>query len=154
MNAMLAQEWHSFGVAMGYRYDTSPVVVPDGTPPTPDDPSEYVPTARPGHRAPHAWLADGRSTIDLFGDGFTLLRLGGGADAGPLEAAAADRGVPLRVVAVDDPAVARLYERRLVLVRPDGMVAWRADSLPDDASLLVATVTGNAGGQLGGGRAT
>jgi 2-polyprenyl-6-methoxyphenol hydroxylase-like FAD-dependent oxidoreductase len=154
MNAMLAQEWHSFGVAMGYRYDASPVVVPDGTPPTPDDPSEYVPTARPGHRAPHAWLADGRSTIDLFGDGFTLLRLGGGADAGPLEAAAADRGVPLRVVAVDDPAVARLYERRLVLVRPDGMVAWRADSLPDDASLLVTTVTGNAGGQLGGGRAT
>jgi hypothetical protein len=152
MNAMLAQEWHSFGVAMGYRYDASPVVVPDGTPPTPDDPSEYVPTARPGHRAPHAWLADGRSTIDLFGDGFTLLRLVGGGDAGPLEAAAADRSVPLRVIAVDDPAVARLYERRLVLVRPDGMVAWRADSLPDDASLLVATVTGNAGGQLDGGR--
>jgi 2-polyprenyl-6-methoxyphenol hydroxylase-like FAD-dependent oxidoreductase len=153
MNAMLAQEWHSFGVAMGYRYDASPVVVPDGTPPTPDDPSEYLPTARPGHRAPHAWLADGRSTIDLFGDGFTLLRLVGGGDAGPLEAAAADRGVPLRVIAVDDPAVARLYERRLVLVRPDGMVAWRADSLPDDASSLVATVTGKAGGQLDGGRA-
>jgi hypothetical protein len=139
---------------MGYRYDASPVVVPDGTPPTPDDPSEYVPTARPGHRAPHAWLADGRSTIDLFGDGFTLLRLAGGGDAGPLEAAAADRGVPLRVIAVDDPAVARLYERRLVLVRPDGMVAWRADSLPDDASLLVATVTGRAGGLLDSGRAT
>jgi 2-polyprenyl-6-methoxyphenol hydroxylase-like FAD-dependent oxidoreductase len=154
MNAMLAQEWHSFGVAMGYRYDASPVVVPDGTPPTPDDPSEYVPTARPGHRAPLAWLADGRSTIDLFGDGFTLLRLAGGGDAGPLEAAAADRGVPLRVIAVDDPAVARLYERRLVLVRPDGMVAWRADSLPDDASLLVATVTGRAGGLLDSGRAT
>jgi 2-polyprenyl-6-methoxyphenol hydroxylase-like FAD-dependent oxidoreductase len=144
MNAMLAQEWHSFGVAMGYRYDTSPLVVPDGTPPTPDDPSDYVQTARPGHRAPHAWLADGRSTIDLFGDGFTLLCLGFSGDAGPLEAAAADRGVPLRVIAIDDPGVARLYERRLVLVRPDGMVAWRADSLPDDASALVATVTGNA----------
>jgi hypothetical protein len=61
--------------------------------------------------------------------------------------------VPLRVIAADDPAVARLYERRLVLVRPDGMVAWRADSLPDDAPLLVATVTGKAGGQLDGGRA-
>jgi hypothetical protein len=47
-----------------------------------------------------------------------------------------------------------LYERRLVLVRPDGMVAWRADSLPDDASLLVATVTGRAGGLLDSGRAT
>jgi 2-polyprenyl-6-methoxyphenol hydroxylase-like FAD-dependent oxidoreductase len=153
MNAMLAQEWHSVGVAMGYRYDTSPIVVPDGTQPTPDDPSVYVQTARPGHRAPHAWLPDGRSTIDLFGDGFTLLCLGSPGDTGPLEAAAADRGVPLRVITVDDPAIARLYERRLVLVRPDGMVAWRADSLPDDASALVATVSGNAAEDQPGGHA-
>jgi 2-polyprenyl-6-methoxyphenol hydroxylase-like FAD-dependent oxidoreductase len=146
MNAMLAGEWHSFGVAMGYRYDASPIVVPDGTPPTPDDPSEYVPTARPGHRAPHAWLADGRSVIDLFGDGLTLLALGFDGGVAPLETAAAERGVPLRVVPLDDPAIARLYERRLVLVRPDGMVAWRADALPDDASALIATVTGNAAG--------
>jgi 2-polyprenyl-6-methoxyphenol hydroxylase-like FAD-dependent oxidoreductase len=152
MNTMLAGEWHSFGVAMGYRYDTSPIVVPDGTPPTPDDPSEYRPTARPGHRAPHAWLADGRSTIDLFGAGFTLLTLGFAGDVAPLTAAAADRGVPLRVIALDDPAIARLYERRLVLVRPDGMVAWRADSLPEDASALVATVTGHGNGTIGGTR--
>jgi hypothetical protein len=143
MNAMLAQEWYSFGIAMGYRYDASPIVVPDGTPPPPDDPSEYVQTARPGHRAPHAWLADGRSTIDLFGDGFTLLRLGFAGDVTPLTAAAADCDVPLRVVAIDDPTIARLYQRRLVLVRPDGMVAWRADTLPDDVAALVATVTGN-----------
>jgi 2-polyprenyl-6-methoxyphenol hydroxylase-like FAD-dependent oxidoreductase len=149
MNAMLAQEWYSFGVAMGYRYDASPIIVPDGTPPTPDEPSEYVQTARPGHRAPHAWLADGRSTIDLFGDGFTLLRLGFVGDVTPLTAAAADGGVPLRVVTVDDPAIARLYERQLVLVRPDGMVAWRADSLPGNASALIAIVTGNAGGPAG-----
>jgi 2-polyprenyl-6-methoxyphenol hydroxylase-like FAD-dependent oxidoreductase len=147
MNAMLAQEWYSFGIAMGYRYDASPIVVPDGTPPTPDDPSAYVQTARPGHRAPHAWLADGRSTIDLFGDGFTLLRLGFAGDVTPLTAAAADRDVPLRVVAIDDPAIARLYERQLILVRPDGMVAWRADSPPGNASALVATVTGNVGGE-------
>ncbi len=144
MNAMLASEWHSFGVAMGYRYDTSPIVIPDGTPPTPDEPGDYVQTARPGHRAPHAWLADGRSTIDLFGDGFTLLRLGFAGDVTPITAAAADRGVPLRVIDIDEPAVTRLYERRLVLVRPDGMVAWRADSLPGVASALVAFVTGNA----------
>lgn len=66
----------------------------------------------------------------------------------PLTAAAADRGMPLRVIALDDPAIARLYERRLVLVRPDGMVAWRADVLPDSAAALVATVTGNAAGGL------
>jgi 2-polyprenyl-6-methoxyphenol hydroxylase-like FAD-dependent oxidoreductase len=142
MNAMLANEWHSFGVAMGYRYDMSPIVIPDGTPPPPDEPGAYLQTARPGHRAPHAWLADGRSTIDLFGDGFTLLRLGFAGDVTPLTAAAADRGMPLRVIAIDDPAIARLYERQLVLVRPDGMVAWRADSLPVNVPALVTTVSG------------
>jgi hypothetical protein len=128
--------------------------VPDGTPPTPDDPSEYVQTARPGHRAPHAWLPDGRSTLDLFGDGFTLLRLGFTGDVTPLAAAAAaGRGVPLRVIDLDDPAIARLYERQLVLVRPDGMVAWRGDSLPANASALLATVTGHAGGEAAGAEA-
>ena len=29
---------------------------------------------RPGTRAPHVWLADGRSTLDLFGTEFVLLR--------------------------------------------------------------------------------
>jgi hypothetical protein len=128
---------------MGYRYDASPIVVPDGTPPTPDDPSEYVQTARPGHRAPHAWLADGRSTLDLFGDGFTLLRLDAAPDATPLAAAAADLGVPLNVVTIDDPEIARLYERRLVLVRPDGIVAWRGGALPEDVGALAAVVSGN-----------
>ena len=145
MNAMLAQEWHSFGVAMGYRYDTSPIICPDGTPPTPDDPSEYVQTARPGHRAPHAWLADGRSILDLFGAGFTLLRLDPAADVAPLADADAPAGIslPLNVVTIDDPEIARLYERPLVLVRPDGMVAWRGDALPADIAALIATVTGN-----------
>ena len=38
----------------------------------------------PGGRAPHAWLADGRSTLDLFGRGFTLLRFADAPDAGAL----------------------------------------------------------------------
>jgi FAD-dependent monooxygenase len=70
--------------------------------------------------------------------------VGGVGDVAPLADAAAAIGMPLHVIAVDDPAVARLYERQLVLVRQDGMVAWRGDSLPDDLAALVATVSGNA----------
>ncbi len=56
------------------------------------------PTARPGHRAPHAWLADGRSTLDLFGRGFTLLGFGAAAaEAAPLLDAARARRVPIDV---------------------------------------------------------
>jgi hypothetical protein len=46
------------------------------------------------------------------------------------------------VVSIDDPAIARLYERSLVLVRPDGMVAWRGDALPGDVAALVAKLSG------------
>ncbi|MGC2123345.1 MAG: FAD-dependent monooxygenase, partial [Xanthobacteraceae bacterium] len=55
----MRREWHTLGVHLGYRYEGSPICWPDGTPAPPDDPGAYVPTARPGHRAPHAWLADG-----------------------------------------------------------------------------------------------
>ena len=139
----LHQEWNSLGVDLGYRYDESPIIVPDGSPPTPDDPSDYVPTSRPGHRAPHAWLADGRSTLDLFGPGFTLLRLGEpDVDVSALLAAAGQRGLPLRLADIDEPAVLKLYQRRLVLVRPDGHVAWRADAPPADPAALVDVVRG------------
>ena len=139
----LHQEWNSLGVDLGYRYDGSPVVVGDGSPPTPDDPSQYVPTSRPGHRAPHTWLSDGRSTLDLFGPGFTLLRLDApGEDVSALLDAARERGMPLRLVDLDEPAAVKLYERRLVLVRPDGHVAWRADATPGDPAALVDVVRG------------
>ena len=78
----------------------------DGTPAPADHASVYVQTSRPGHRAPHAWLADGRSTLDLFGKGFVLLRLGAEApDATPLVRAAAGPGLPLRVVVPQEGAL-------------------------------------------------
>ncbi|MGH7090875.1 MAG: hypothetical protein ACREFQ_18415, partial [Stellaceae bacterium] len=133
----------SDGIALGYRYDSSPIVVPDGTPAPKDSVVEYVQTSRPGSRAPHAWLAEDRSTIDLFGRGFVLLTFGGAAAAGDgLVTATKARGVPLRLEAIDDPEIARLYERRLVLVRPDGHVAWRGDAPPADPGQIIDIVRG------------
>ena len=75
------------------------------------DPARFVPSTRPGTRAPHAWLDDERSTLDLFGDGFVLLRLGANPpDATRLIEAAKARGVPMRAVTLADPDVAALYE--------------------------------------------
>ena len=140
---IMRKEWFANGVMLGYRYDHSPIVVPDGTPAPPDLSHPYVQTARPGARAPHVWLGDGRSTLDLYGRGFTLLRLGANAPSGrSIEDAARQRGVPLQSVALAEPQVLDAYERRLVLVRPDGHVAWRADREPDDAGALIDTVRG------------
>ena len=80
---------------LGYRYDPSPIVWPDGTPAPRDSVTEYVQTSRPGSRAPHAWLAEGKSTIDLFGRKFVLLAFGGArAAAEGISGAAKARGVP------------------------------------------------------------
>jgi 2-polyprenyl-6-methoxyphenol hydroxylase-like FAD-dependent oxidoreductase len=125
-----------------YCHERSPICVSDGTAPVPDTPN-FVPSTRPGSRAPHAWLADGRSTIDHFGAGFVLLRLGTDPpDAAPLLAAADTQRVPLAEVTITDPAVAGLYERKLVLVRPDGHVAWRSDACPADAVAIIDRVRG------------
>lgn len=98
------------------------------------DPAEvmiYRQTSQPGARAPHVWLADGRSTLDLFGREFVLLRLGHDApDSNEFESAAAACGLPLKVVTCDETPVLAAYERRLVVVRPDGHVAWRGNAWP------------------------
>ena len=132
-----------------YGYVNSPICIPDGTPPDDGEPPRFTPSTRPGTRAPHAWLADGSSTLDLFGDGFTLLRLAERPpDAAPLAQAAQARGVPLREIVITDPAVAALYERKLVLVRPDGHVAWRGDALPADPAAIVERMRGAAAREL------
>jgi 2-polyprenyl-6-methoxyphenol hydroxylase-like FAD-dependent oxidoreductase len=143
-NAM-RREWFSTGIHLGYRYEHSPIVVADGTPEPSDDPAIYAATSRPGHRAPHVWLAaDGRSTLDLFGHGFVLMRLGDDApEASALLAAAARRGVPVTVLESSQPDLVHAYEKPLVLVRPDGHVAWRGDVLPPDLHDLVDTVRGD-----------
>jgi len=141
--ASQASVYFTDGTALGNVYEPSPVAWPDGTPPPQHSISEYRPTTRPGARAPHAWLSDGRSTLDLFGRGFVLLRLGDGAgDSSALESAFARRGVPLTVIALANPNIATLYERKFVLVRPDGHVAWRSDTMPDDALTIVDRVRG------------
>lgn len=141
-----SQAWENpLNTHLGYRYEGSPIVVPDGPlPPEPEDSRFYTQTSHPGCRAPHAWLADGRSTLDLFGRNFTLVRFSGAPEVETIVAAAATRGVPLDVVELSDPEIAALYERRLVLVRPDGHVAWRGDALPPDALVLIDQVRGAA----------
>ena len=128
----------SSGVLLGYRYEGSPICVPDGTPAPHDDPRIYTPTARPGHRAPHAWLSDGRSLLDALGPWFSLLCFDGLNDTTrAIEEAAHLRGVPLRVVQVSDSAIRELYGNRAhVLVRPDMMVAWRDDRTSDPLALI------------------
>lgn len=141
--ATFQEEYDSIGIQLGARYDGSPIIVNDGTSPPADDPFQYVPSACPGGRAPHIWLRDKTSLFDAFGTGFTLLRLNGhGQSTEPLEAAATARGMPLKSMDIDLSEARDLYERDLVLIRPDQHVAWRGNELPDDCAALIAQVSG------------
>ncbi|KIW90830.1 uncharacterized protein Z519_08613 [Cladophialophora bantiana CBS 173.52] len=134
------------GIEMGYRY-TSSIIIPDGTPAPAWEPSTYSPTTFPGCRAPHVFLRDGTSIIDEFGRHYTLVEFCSGEDHGArhlVEAAWRNR-VPMKHLALVDEKHARtIYERNLVLVRPDGHVAWRADKVDNvtAATEIMAIISG------------
>jgi len=125
----------------------SPVLADDGEAPA----RGHSRTARPGERAPHAWVWwRGRrvSVLDLFEDRLTVLT--GARGEAWRRTAARTQGVPLEVLVaghdLPDPrgslrAAYRLEPDSAVLVRPDGIVAWRHDGpCPDHGATLAAAV--------------
>lgn len=143
LKAKLAQFVVTEFQKLQYCYEGSPICVADGTAPVAEDELSFTPSARPGTRAPHFWIAEGRSVLDALGFGFTLLRLGPEAPGGTaLVAAARARGMPMQVIAAPDAATATLYAARLALVRPDGHVAWRGNDEPADAVVVIDRVRG------------
>lgn len=139
--------------ALGTRYEGSPIIWPDGTAAPEDVHDRYVPTARPGGRAPHLWMSQTQTLFDVLGPGFTLLRMGSHPpSAAPLVAAAQRRGIPLTVLDIELPEACDLYENDLALIRPDQHVAWRGDELPDVGELLTRVAGGiPVGGPAPGG---
>lgn len=150
LDAHARLEFNIPGVTFGGRYDGSPVIVADGAPRPPDTPNDYVATASPGGRPPHAWLDDGRSLFDLFHTEWTLLALGSDApDTSAFEAAAHALSLDLRVLRCPQASLLALYEQPLALIRPDQIVAWRgalASDAATDAAGVLARVTGHAAG--------
>jgi 2-polyprenyl-6-methoxyphenol hydroxylase-like FAD-dependent oxidoreductase len=132
------------GIQLGARYDGSPLIDHAGETPPPDDPVGYTPSACPGGRAPHIWLSDSRALHDELGEGFILLRFNSETDTSDLEASAQVREVPMKVLDIDDTKGRALYEKNLILIRPDQHVAWRGNASPPDPDALIARVTGAA----------
>ncbi|MGH8986419.1 MAG: FAD-dependent monooxygenase, partial [Acidimicrobiia bacterium] len=132
------------GITLGYRYESA-ATIPDGTPePEIADPiHDYRPAARPGCRAPHVWVEHrGKrlSTLDLFGEQFIVLA-DDATDRSRLQAELAATRVPAAVYAFGDGgdlididntwrAAWGVEPRGIVLVRPDGHVAWRSTASP------------------------
>jgi putative polyketide hydroxylase len=142
------------GLVLGHAFESA-AIIDDHTPAPrlPDPVGDYVPVARPGHRAPHIWLDPETSTLDLFGQGFVAL-------TDPLGKAGLDRaadvvratGIPLTVHAVDAQGWHDLYglgPGGVVLVRPDGYVAWRSPTPPATSHMVVSALRTAAGHRPG-----
>ncbi len=127
------------GLDLGFAYVTG-ALVPDHTEvPAPEEPvNDYVPSARPGCRAPHLEITvDGKtaSTLDFFGRGFCLLCGEEGENwLAAWEKNVAEIGpglafdVKVQGKDFDGGAFTELYgisPKGAVLVRPDGYVAAR-----------------------------
>jgi len=138
-----SREFQSIGLQLGYRYDHSRIVMPDGTPPPTQAVSEYIPTARPGHLLPHFPMDDGGSLRDRLGPDFTLLVTDRSADTTALIESARATGVPLRQVTLPEGPWRSRLGAALLLVRPDHHVAWRGDCFTVPASVLLNTIGGS-----------
>ena len=136
-------ENESYGIEMGYCYADSPVITPEPYVDVPRDPVAYEPSTLPGARLPNIYFADGTPLHDKLGPWFSLLAFGG-ASTDYIAAAAARRGVPLEILRIADPELAKIYQAKLVLVRPDQHVCWRgnAQSDSDQAEYLFTRALG------------
>jgi len=146
------REFDSLGVVLGTAYGPSPVLSDEARPPGDYDSSAFVPSARAGSRAPHAWLGEGTaagaSLFDRFArNGFTLLATTRGdavdAHCARIRAAAAEADVPLEVLSLPRADLAALYGAPLALIRPDQHVAWRGEDA-DAACAMVRKAAGRA----------
>lgn len=124
-------------VLFGNRYCASAAVMPteEDSPRTAID--NYRPVAVPGGRAPHLPIRNElakSSVLDLFGRKWVILAAPGGA-----EWRAATKLVDVHVADVDFMVDPSLWAERYplgnsgaVLIRPDGVVAWRWSAVPQN----------------------
>ncbi len=116
------------------NYEGSSVVHGSGTPSARGD---HRFEARAGHHfAPRA-LSDGRTTYQALGTGFTLFAFTG--DGAGFARASEALSVPLTVVTDSFESERRDYLHPLILVRPDGYVAWCGDRC-DEAAIMAMAV--------------
>ena len=136
------QQYCCGGLNFGYYYDKSPIIAYDDATPPAYGMADFTPSTVPGCRVPHIWLNDGRSLYDALGPDYTLLRFDSDIDVSDFMSEAARARVPITLLDVTPSKGDDVYDRSLVLARPDQHVAWRSNRAPENSRELVALISG------------
>ena len=136
------QQYCCGGLNFGYYYDKSPIIAYDDATPPAYGMADFTPSTVPGCRVPHIWLDDGRSLYDALGPDYTLLRFDTAVDVSDLMSEAARARVPIVLLDVAPGEGGDVYDRSLVLARPDQHVAWRSNRAPENSRKLVELISG------------
>ncbi len=143
-----AIQYNTCGIELGYSFAGSDIIIPDGTDPVADGIDVYVPNTRPGARAPHAWVSEDQSIIDVFYQhGFSLLDFSSPPDEdlhSLWKAEAKSLGVPMKFFCNHQlgNSARQLYETRFVLIRPDMHVLWRSNEPPRNLCQILTVARG------------
>lgn len=145
-----ANDYSQLNVEAGFQYPSG-AFVPDGPIDTlgESSPIDYSPTTRPGFHLPHVWIqhsaggssAQPVSTIDLVST--SSLTLFVDPIASDAWTAAATGSWPITVVPIgpEDSEWSKVREvgaGGAVLVRPDRIIGWRSEALPEDPAAALA----------------
>ena len=95
------------------------------------------PSGRPGTRLAHAWLDPDQSTVDLAAGSFTLLT---GPESGAWHDAATALGMPCVALGAQVGGSIGLNAGDALLLRPDGVIAWRSAAGAGNPAALVSSV--------------
>jgi 2-polyprenyl-6-methoxyphenol hydroxylase-like FAD-dependent oxidoreductase len=136
------QQYCCGGLNFGYYYDKSPIIAYDEATPPAYGMADFTPSTVPGCRVPHIWLNDGRSLYDALETNYTLLRFDPAIDVSDLMSEAARARVPIELLDVTPDEGDGVYDRSLVLARPDQHVAWRGNWAPENPRELVELISG------------
>lgn len=127
-------------MTMGYGYASPAIALEQGE--DPPGPGTNALDGRPGTRAPHVWMnRDGKkiSSLDLFGRRFVML-VGKNGDAwrAARDHVSALFYLPIDFAEIDDHDAFGIRSSGALLVRPDGIVAFRSKSKCDRTALTQA----------------
>ena len=146
---VLDKEFHAHGTECGFNYASGVLITEPGAGTAGDAIGSlvYTPSSSPGHHLPHAWVqstAGEVSTIELTAAGRWALIVDEGADAWRAALDGASGGLAAFVDVFEVGSGREFDDRRgewaarrevapdgALLVRPDGIVAWRAATAAD-----------------------